>query len=68
MDDKSSSHNKEKLIEDKFLKESTMDKSPLIKGQSNSREGAAVFQVYDPKKDTYETRAFIKKKKKSNKE
>ena len=68
MEDKASSHKREKLIDDKLLKGSTMDKSPLIKGQNNSREGVAVFQVYDPKKDSFETKAFTKKKKKANKE
>ena len=63
-----SSHKREKLIDDKFIKGSTMDKAPLIKGQINNREGVAVFQVYDPKKDTFETKYFTKKKKKSNKE
>ena len=59
---------KEKLIEDKFLKGSTMDKSPLLNNEGNKREGAAVFLVYNPKTDTYETKSFMKKKKKSNKE
>ena len=68
MEDKASKHKKDKLIDDKLLTGSTMDKSPLIKGQNNNREGAAVFQVYDPKKDCFETKSFMKKKKKSNKE
>ena len=68
MEDKASSHKRDKLIEDKFIKGSTMDKNPLIKGVNSNREGAAIFQVYDPKTDTFETKAFIKKKKKSNKE
>lgn len=68
MEEKASKHKKERLIDDKFLKGSTLDKSPLLKGQKNNREGAAVFQVYNPKTDSYETKSFIKKKKKSNKE
>ena len=62
------SHKKDKLIEDKFLKGSTMDKKPLIQGQNSNRERAAVFEVYDPKEDKFETKAFYKKPKKSNKE
>ena len=68
MEESTSIHKKEKLIDDKFINASTMDKSPLIKGQNNNREGVAVFQVYDPKKDSFETKYFTKKKKKSNKE
>ena len=41
---------------------------PLYNGQANGREGAAVFQVFNPKTNSYETRSFIKKKKKTNKE
>ena len=62
------SKKKEKLLEEKLLKGSTMDKSPLLKNEANKREGAAVFLVYNPKTDTYESKSFIKKKKKPNKE
>jgi hypothetical protein len=41
---------------------------PILNDQPNAREGAAVFQVYNPKTNSYETKSFIKKKKKTNKE
>lgn len=63
MEENASSHRRDKLIEDKFIKGSTMNKNPLSKDQANNREGAAVFQVYDPKTDTFETKSFFKKKK-----
>ena len=68
MEEKAGKHKKDKLIEDNFLQGNTNEKKALMKGISNNREKAAVFQVYDPQKDTYETRAFYKKTKKTNKE
>ena len=68
MEEKAGKHKKDKLIDDKFLQGNTMEKNPLMKGAGNNREKAAVFQVYDPQKDTYEVRAFCKKTKKTNKE
>ena len=62
MEEKSSSHKKEKLISE------NIEKMPLYNGQPNGREGAAVFQVFNPKTNSYETKSFIKKKKKTNKE
>ena len=47
MEEKASKHKKERLIDDKLLKGSTLDKSPLLKVQKNNREGAAFFQVYN---------------------
>ncbi len=62
MEDRPSSHKKEKLIS------GNIDKMPIL-NEPNAREGAAVFQVYNPKTNTYETLSFIKKKKnKTNKE
>jgi hypothetical protein len=63
MEDKPSSHKKEKLIN-----EHNLEKMPILNDQPNAREGAAVFQVYNPKTNSYETKSFIKKKKKTNKE
>lgn len=63
MEDKTSNHKKEKLIS-----ENSLEKIPIDPEQSNARDGAAVFQVYNPKTNSYETKSFIKKKKKSNKE
>ena len=60
MEDMASSHKRDKLIDDKFIKGSTMDKNPLEKGVKSNREGAAVFQVYDPKTDSFETKSLMK--------
>ena len=61
------SHKKDKLIEDNFLKgSSSIDKKPLLFGENNNRDRACIFQVYDPKENKYETKAFYKKPKKQS--
>ena len=50
----------EKLLDDKSIKGSVSEKNSIMK----ERENAAVFEVYDPIKNSYETKAFYKKKRK----
>ena len=64
MEEKPNKHKKDLLLDDNnLLKGSTLEKIPLEKGETNYREGAMVFQVYNPKEDKFETKNFYKIKK-----